>query len=98
MANNDGSWHLDKRVPISILGGIILQTIVFSYWMGTLNERVLHNSDELERRKAEVARIAVIETRLNSLNSSIRRLNNTMERYLQSRFETHQRSNGMNGQ
>lgn len=26
------SWHLDKKVPISLLGGLAIQTLVFVWW------------------------------------------------------------------
>ena len=34
------SWHLDKKVPIALLGAILCQTFVFGWWAASLQDRV----------------------------------------------------------
>ena len=82
-------WSLDRRIQPSLLIGLALQTIVFSFWMGTMSAQISHNTDELRSKKTDAPRLAVIETRVGSLDASINRLTNTIDRLLQG----HTRSN-----
>jgi hypothetical protein len=38
-------WHLDKRVNITIIGAVLLQTLVFGVWAGALDAKVNANSN-----------------------------------------------------
>lgn len=38
--NLDNHWHLDKRVPLSIIVALILQTIYFTIFLTKLDSRV----------------------------------------------------------
>ena len=38
---NDNQWHLSKSVPISIIGGFILQFIGAVWWASGLDARVI---------------------------------------------------------
>lgn len=36
----DDTWHLDKRVPIALIGALILQTFAFGWWASAITSRV----------------------------------------------------------
>lgn len=71
---------LDKRVPIAMLVGLLLQTVVFSFWMGGLSQQVNSNTTELRERKSETARLAVVETKVDTLTQSVNNLTTTLQR------------------
>jgi len=84
---NDGEqqthWTLDRRIPVGLLVGLLVQTGVFLFWIGALSSQVQQNTAELKLKQADASRIAVTETQINSLTTSINRLNSTMDRLLQ---------------
>lgn len=60
-------WHLDRRVPISIIIALALQTITFVYLGTTWKADIDHRIGSLE--KGEVARIA-LEGRLDTIRTT----------------------------
>ena len=76
-------WTLDKRIPVGLLVGLIIQTGVFLFWIGGLSAQVAQNTAELKAKQADASRIAVTETKIDNLNTSINRLTNTIDRLLQ---------------
>jgi hypothetical protein len=39
------SWHLDRRVPIAIIGALIMQTMLLGWWTSKVDSRI----ENLER-------------------------------------------------
>jgi len=91
---NDGEqqthWTLDRRIPVGLLVGLLVQTGVFLFWIGALSSQVQQNTAELKLKQADASRIAVTETQINSLTTSINRLNSTMDRLIQRAPSTRQ--------
>lgn len=72
MANGDrltnGHWHLDKRVPISLILAIMIQTGSFIWFMSALNSDV----EGLERRTARMeTRSAQVEANVVANTTSV---------------------------
>lgn len=40
MEDRDSEWHLDKKVPITLIGAILLQTFGFGVYAAQLNDRI----------------------------------------------------------
>ena len=40
MAEPDTRWHLDKRVPIGLIGAVLVQTISFVWFISKIDSRV----------------------------------------------------------
>lgn len=81
----DASWHLDKRVPIALVGAILIQTFTLGWWSASMSYRIsaleqASPSSVAEFSKLEAAReatnlaVARIETKMDSLLSIARRL------------------------
>jgi len=102
---NDGEqqthWVLDKRIPVGLLVGLALACLrrqgAAMYWAGGFTEQVdgiasqvAQNTAELKAKQADASRIAVTETQINSLTTSINRLNSTMDRLIQRAPSTRQ--------
>jgi len=63
--DNKNQWHLDKRVPITLIFAIMIQTIAFVWFMATLRNDVDNNSFRLERV------YTIHETRITSLEKVV---------------------------
>lgn len=42
-------WHLDKKVPIGLIIGLVVQTIVLTAWGTSKFEDITHRVDALEK-------------------------------------------------
>lgn len=71
MTTENARWHVDGKIP---LVAVVINVVVFAYFMGGLNERVENIEKLLQSRESEIARLARIETRLESLKEQISRL------------------------
>ena len=40
MPSNDNAWHLDKKVPIALIGAMVMQLVVAVSWATTLSNDV----------------------------------------------------------
>lgn len=72
--SGDGSgkeWHLDKRVNISIIFAVLMQTALALWWASAISTRV----DQLERTSALAAdqstRIVRLETKMDGIFQSL---------------------------
>lgn len=41
----EGAWHLDRKVPVAIIGALLMQTMALGWWASKLDSRV----ESLER-------------------------------------------------
>lgn len=80
---SDETWHLDKRVPISIIAAIVAQTLTFVYvgttWKVEIEQRVstLEKSDN--DRKGFESRLIVLEQQLKFISDSLGRIEKKLE-------------------
>ena len=77
---DDTTWHLDKKVPISLIGAIVLQTFGFGFWAATLNARVGY----LEQNgPSNIAEFAKLEAARESTNLSLNTLQGDVKSLLE---------------
>jgi hypothetical protein len=69
-SNGSGGWHLDRRVPITILALMSLQLILLVSFFVGLDWRV----KSLESQAVTDARVAVIEANLMAVDRDLSRL------------------------
>lgn len=60
--DDDGAWHLDKKVPIAILAAIIMQGVVGVWWVSKLDSRVAHLEVTDSSSRVRLDRIEVDRT------------------------------------
>lgn len=76
--NHNEGWHLDKKVPITIILAVIVQTIVAIYigttWKTEIDYRLLNVERHIEERRSQEARIITMEQQLRYLVESMRRI------------------------
>lgn len=82
------AWHLDKKVPVTIILTILLQTAALIWWASKMDSRVatLEETDrradqihavtdaKLESLRGDRDRLVRMETQLEGIHRSIQRL------------------------
>ncbi len=80
----DGGWHLDKRVPITLILAIIAQTISFVWFFSKMDSRIqaletaaLSQKDRDDRQDRTAAEI------LSSLRMDIKEVDRKLDRLIE---------------
>ena len=82
MANgaSNGHWHLDKRVPITLIVAIMIQTGSFIWFMSALNSDV----EGLERRTQRIeTRNTMMEANVSANTTSVAVFNENLVHFRQ---------------
>lgn len=84
------AWHLDKKVPITIVTALVVQTLALVWQASALNSAVKENADNLtetikrvsdmETRERETGKMmAKVETMLENLQHTVYRIDNALD-------------------
>ena len=77
-------WHLDKRVPISLIIGFILQTIVITAWgtakFDSIDNRVSNLEKSDDAQTTHENRITVLEQQFNFIRSDLAEIKEILRR------------------
>ena len=80
----NNSWHLDKRVPITLIFAIFVQTAGAGWWLSSLNERVITIEQSTQRMQENDNRVAVLRAEFSAfqqtVQSSLGRIERAIER------------------
>jgi hypothetical protein len=74
MNSDDGNWHLDKKVPISLILAILMQTAGFVWWGATTAEKVSVLKERLDAIAPNSDRLTRVEVKVDSVQQSINRV------------------------
>ena len=88
---SDTSWHLDKRVPISLILALLVQTAGMVWWAASLSGRVDVNARDIRATQSEMGvlrssaqtqavQLGRIEEQISGLRGDIARLTAAIER------------------
>lgn len=87
----DSKWHLDKRVPVTLLIAIVAQAAAMVWWGSKLDSRV----DQLEQKSLKQdtmpERITKLETSLGFLSIQINSIDTKLDRLLVERRDNRDR-------
>ena len=72
-------WTISRQIPAALLFAIALQTIAFSYWMGTVSSRVTEVENKVSFRASDPERIAKLEVHINSIKEAILRVEKSLQ-------------------
>jgi len=72
----DESWHLSKSVPLSIIVGVIAQTVTLVWFIAGLNASIDQNSRDLVRHET---RIEALEASAQSQAVSLARMDENIQ-------------------
>lgn len=80
-------WHLDKRVPLGIIGGLVVQTIIVVWmvanFMAVTDARLTHLEQSQTAGAGFDGRIVRLETQYTGLQRSIDAIDAKLDRLLQ---------------
>tara|TARA_R110000803_G_scaffold76565_1_gene141229 strand:- start:2465 stop:2806 length:342 start_codon:yes stop_codon:yes gene_type:complete len=62
MITRDDGWHLDKKVPLGLIGAVLLQSFIFGVWAATLQSSGEANTKGLADLSGTVAQDKVFHT------------------------------------
>lgn len=83
----DNHWHLDKKVPITLVILIVAQLAVFLLFAG----RVMQRDEEQERRIAAIEardvtnRVGILESRLADVRDGIQEIKGKLDRLIEAK-------------
>lgn len=73
-------WHLDKRVPISIILALIAQTVAGAMWVGALNQRVEQTERWIQENRDLTSEIGVLNERTTLVLSALARIDARLDK------------------
>lgn len=68
------AWHLDKRIPLALIGAILVQTGAAFWWASSINERVATLESWRQDTKGIAADIAVIKSQVGEMSDALTRI------------------------
>ena len=77
--SDDNHWHLDKRVPVALLGVMISWIVTTVWWASALNERVEHLEKMALKNQNVESRLVRIEERQNWMGQLIERIDKKLD-------------------
>ncbi len=90
---NIGQWHLDKRIPVALILGIMAQTVVIGAWVGSIQSRVTaiesRQDDNMDAIRALVTnrvgtaeRLATLEEGAKSSRELLERIDKKLDKFV----------------
>ena len=77
-------WHLDKRVPISIIIALFVQTIVFVYvgttWKADVDGRIIALEKSEGSRDSHENRITILEQQFGFIRADLQEIKTLLRR------------------
>lgn len=71
MAHDRQPWHLDKRIPLALIGAVLIQTGGAFWYASSINERVSSLESWRTDTKSVAADIASIKANVEALKDSM---------------------------
>lgn len=69
--DEDRAWHLDRKVPISLIFAILVQTGGFFWWAASATERLSVLEKKAELYAPQSDRLTRVETKLEAVQEGI---------------------------
>lgn len=80
----DAAWHLDKKVPIAIIGALFLQTAAFIWigatWKASLDFRIEALERASDGRKSLDERIIRLEERVIGIGTLVEKIDKRLQK------------------
>jgi len=78
--DEDGQWHLDKRVPLALIGTLAMQTIVVVWWAANASARLDALEKKVESAAPQVERLVRVETKVDGLLDSLKEVKSLLQK------------------
>jgi len=73
-------WHLDKRVPVALIGVMLSWIITTVWWASALNERVEHLEKMSLKNQGVESRLVRIEESQSWMKDMIQRIDKKLDK------------------
>lgn len=81
-------WHLDKKVPIGLIIGLIVQTVVLATWITTRFDGIDNRIANLEKsdggQASHESRLVILEQQFSYIRSDLAEIKEILRRRFQS--------------
>jgi hypothetical protein len=78
--NKRGRFDLEKRVPLALVFGFLLQTGGALFWAGSAAQRIAEVERETRANESAVMRVVRLETEVESLHETLARIETKIDR------------------
>ena len=79
-----GKWHLDKRVPISLIIAIIIQTMSFVWFFSKMDSRIASlESGAITQKERDDRQDNNVKDGLNTLRADIKEIDRKIDRLIE---------------
>jgi hypothetical protein len=79
----EDGWHLDRKVPISIIAAMIMQTGGFVWWASATDQKVTVLKERLDAIAPQADRLTRVEVNIESIKDSLTEIKQALRRPLQ---------------
>ena len=83
MNSSPQHWTLDKRVPITLILTLAVQTVAIGIWLGTVQARLNYVEGYIDSRIQDGPRLAVLETKMSSIEEALRDIRDDLRKVTQ---------------
>jgi Tfp pilus assembly protein PilO len=77
---DDSAWHLDKKVPISLIMAIVVQSASFFWWAAATSEKVSVLKERLDAIAPQANRLTRVEVNIESIKDSLTEIKQALRR------------------
>jgi hypothetical protein len=82
----DGAWHLDRKVPIGLMLGLVIQTITLVYvgtsWKSDIDHRLVVLEKNEDLNIPQESRLVVLEQKFNFIQETLSRIDRKLDEKL----------------
>lgn len=78
--DEDGRWHLDKRVPLALIGALAMQTVVVVWWASNASARLDALEKKVELSAPQVERLVRVETKVDGLSDALKEVKSLLQK------------------
>lgn len=79
MTRSSEPWHIDRRIPLALIGSILLQSGMASWWASGITQRMESLEAWRQDSKSVAADIAVVRSQVLDLKEVLRRIESRIQ-------------------
>lgn len=77
---NDAEWHLDKKVPLALIGSIALQTVLIVWWASNASTRLDALEKKMDASAPQSERLVRVETKMDGLSDALKEVKSLLQK------------------
>lgn len=69
--DDDGSWHLDKKVPLALIFAILVQTAMGFWWASNQDTRLVAVERQVQAAAPQGDRLTRVEVKIENIQAGV---------------------------